>query len=58
MIDGRIRVMVAEVRGDKVRIGIDAPADVRIDRREVHERRTQGKRSPARSGSTGTLVGP
>jgi carbon storage regulator len=43
VIDGRIRVIVSEVRGDKVRIGIEAPSDVRIDRQEVHERRMAGE---------------
>jgi carbon storage regulator len=42
VIDGRIRVMVADVKGDKVRIGIDAPSSIRIDRQEVHERRSTG----------------
>ena len=37
VINGNIRVMVVEVRGDKVRLGIDAPRDVRVDRLEIHE---------------------
>jgi hypothetical protein len=31
---------VAAVRGDRVRLGISAPDTVRIDRQEVHERRS------------------
>jgi hypothetical protein len=31
---------VAAVHGDRVRLGICAPAGVRVDRQEVHERRT------------------
>jgi sRNA-binding carbon storage regulator CsrA len=31
---------VASVQGDHVRLGIRAPATVRIDRHEVHERRS------------------
>jgi len=38
VIGGNIRIMVVDVRGDRVRIGIDAPQSVRVDRREVHER--------------------
>jgi carbon storage regulator len=38
IIDGGIRVTVTALKGDKVRIGIEAPADVRIDREEVHHR--------------------
>jgi carbon storage regulator len=41
IIDGRIRVTVTQIKGDKVRLGIDAPAEVPVDRQEVHERRRQ-----------------
>jgi carbon storage regulator len=39
VISGDIRVMVVECIGNKVRLGITAPSDVKVDRREVHERR-------------------
>ncbi len=39
VIDGSIVVTVVSLRGDKVRIGIEAPKDVQIDRSEVHEER-------------------
>ena len=39
VIDGKIRVMVVEVKGDKVRLGTSAPPSVTVDRSEVHERR-------------------
>lgn len=45
-IDGTdivIVVRVIEVRGGKVRLGFDAPPNVRIHRREVHERIEAGK---------------
>lgn len=42
IIDGRITVTIVEVKGDKVLVGISAPKEVRVDRREVHEQR--GKR--------------
>lgn len=35
----KITVVVVEIRGDKVRLAIDAPTDVRIDRLEVYEAR-------------------
>lgn len=35
VIDGRIVVTVVEIRGDKVRLGIDAPKDVPVHREEV-----------------------
>jgi carbon storage regulator len=40
-IDGRIRVTVTGIKGDKVRIGVDAPPDVRVDREVVHRRRCE-----------------
>lgn len=39
VIGGNIRITVLQVQGDRVRIGISAPPEVRIDREEVHERR-------------------
>jgi carbon storage regulator len=41
VIDGGIRVTVLEVKGDRVRLGIVAPADVTVDREEVHQRRRE-----------------
>ncbi len=37
VLDGRIRIRVTVVQGDRVRLGITAPGDVRVDRGEVHE---------------------
>lgn len=39
VIDGATRVMVVEVKGSRVRLGVAAPASVRVDRAEVHARR-------------------
>ena len=35
--DGEIVIRVVEIRGDKVRLGIEAPQDIPVHRREVHE---------------------
>jgi carbon storage regulator len=39
VIDGVIRVMITGVQGGKVRLGISAPPEVAIDRKEIHDRR-------------------
>jgi carbon storage regulator len=39
VIDGVIRVAVISVQGDRIRLGIDAPKEVVVDRAEIHERR-------------------
>ena len=37
IINDNITVTVIEIRGDKVRLGIEAPKDVTVHRREVYE---------------------
>lgn len=37
IINDNIVVTVVEIRGDKVRLGIEAPKDVSVHRREVYE---------------------
>ena len=37
VIDGRIHMKVVRVDGDTVKIGIEAPMDVPVHRREVYE---------------------
>ena len=41
VVDNNIRVMVVAISGDKVRIGINAPPSVRVNRKEIHERRNE-----------------
>jgi carbon storage regulator len=38
IIDGCIRVSITAIKGEKVRIGITAPPEIRVDREEVHQR--------------------
>jgi carbon storage regulator len=37
IIGDSITLMVVEIRGDKVRLGIEAPKDVTVHRQEVYE---------------------
>lgn len=37
IIGDNITLMVIDIRGDKVRLGIDAPKDVAVHRQEVYE---------------------
>jgi carbon storage regulator len=46
IIDDHIRITITAVKGDKVRVGISAPPDVRVDRAEVHARRQEFAPAP------------
>lgn len=37
VINGNIVVSVVDIRGDKVRIGVEAPKDIPVHRREVYD---------------------
>jgi len=39
VIGGEVRISVLSIRGRHVRLGIEAPADVAIDREEIHKRK-------------------
>jgi carbon storage regulator len=47
VIDDRIVITVVEIRGDKVRLGIEAPRDVPIHRSEVYEAIRRANEAPA-----------
>jgi carbon storage regulator len=53
IINDNITVTVIEIRGDKVRLGIEAPKDVTVHRREVYE----AIQNQARAGEAGAKVG-
>jgi carbon storage regulator len=41
IIGDNIRIVISQVKGDKVRLGISAPPEVIVDRAEVHQRRRE-----------------
>jgi carbon storage regulator len=41
VIGDNIQITVVAIKGNKVRVGVEAPDDVRVDRQEVHDRRTE-----------------
>ena len=43
MIGDDIRITVVDIRGDKVRLGIEAPRDVSVHRHEVYAAIKDGK---------------
>jgi carbon storage regulator len=53
IIAGNIRVTVVAVAGNKVRLGVEAPRDVLVDREEVHLVRQAGPREPSGDGWDG-----
>ena len=50
LIDGTISVMIVDVRGDKVRVGIDAPREVPVHRREVQDAIDKTRKPAGREG--------
>lgn len=51
VIGGNITVTILEVRGGRVRLGIDAPADVAVHRLEVILRDAEAERGRGENGS-------
>ena len=47
VIDGGICIKILAIDRGRVRIGIIAPAYVRVDRQEIHERRAEFDAEPA-----------
>ncbi len=52
IIGGNIEVTVVHIQGDKVRLGITAPKDVRVDRKEIHELREREAAEAANTPNT------
>ena len=52
-VNGNIRISVSRVERGRVRIAIDAPRDVRVDRAEVRERCNAAPQPTGEPGTTG-----
>ena len=54
VIAGDIHIRVVAIQGDRVRLGIEAPESVCVDRKEIHERRSSfaGEQPCLNTGST------
>jgi len=59
VINNDITIVVVEIRGDKVRLGVEAPKEVPVHRREVYdairrsEQRASGEASASEADPTG-----
>jgi carbon storage regulator len=51
VIGGQIRVTVLSIRGNQVRIGIDAPRTIEVYREEIHERIERERSAAKEAGS-------
>jgi len=49
LIGDGIKVSVLAVKGNQVRVGIDAPKEVSVHREEVRERLEEGKGAPSKA---------
>ena len=59
VINDDITIVVVEIRGDKVRLGVEAPKEVPVHRREVFDaihrtESSEGKKAHSDAGSTET----
>ena len=48
IINDNVVVTIVDIRGDKVRLGIEAPSEIPVHRREVHEAILREKTRPDR----------
>lgn len=51
VINNDITIVVVEIRGDKVRLGVEAPKEVPVHRREVYDAIKRNEQLAAEGGS-------
>ena len=58
MLGDGVEITITEVSGDRVKIGISAPADIRVYRKEIYStiQENQSAAAPAPSGSLRDLL--
>jgi carbon storage regulator len=54
VINNDITIVVVEIRGDKVRLGVEAPKEIPVHRREVYDAIHRANSSDASSNGTGS----
>ena len=59
VINNDITIVVVEIRGDKVRLGVEAPKEVPVHRREVYDaiKRNEAENAAAPMNETGLKDG-
>jgi carbon storage regulator len=57
IIGDDVEITIVDVRGDKVRLGINAPKSISVHRKEVYEAIQREKAEKAKSGMTDTPPG-
>ena len=46
IIAGKVRVVVADIQGERVRLGVEAPRVITVDREEIHLLKQRPSRGP------------
>jgi carbon storage regulator len=44
IINGDVSVVILKIRGNQVRIGVEAPKNISVDREEIHFRKIKQKK--------------
>jgi carbon storage regulator len=58
VINNDITIVVVEIRGDKVRLGVEAPKEVPVHRREVYDAIRRNDAAAAQSRAAGSSTEP
>ncbi len=53
VINNDITIVVVEIRGDKVRLGVEAPKEVPVHRREVYDAIRRSEMTPEKADAEG-----